>query len=131
MGKCALPLVNTKVSQKILIKYKKLRNVIQMAQLLTKCVKDDSFKTLGGDASPQPKQTNNNTLMLTMLYSEPLSMNMERPGLHTSALWEIRPQLALVESFPLLLYFSTVIDCILIYLLWHHKTCCQYHQVPS
>ena len=102
-----------------------------MAQLLTKCEKDDSFKTLGGDASPQPKQTNNNTLMLTMLYSEPLSMNMERPGLHTSALWEIRPQLALVESFPLLLYFSIVIDCILIYLLWHHKTCCQYHQVPS
>ena len=39
-----------------------------------------------------------------MLYSEPLSMHKERPGLHTCALWEIRPQLALVESFPLLLY---------------------------
>ena len=100
-----------------------------MAQLLTKCVKDDLFKILGGDASHQPKRTNNNTLMLKILYSEPLSMNMERSGLHTSALWEIRPQLALVESFPLHLYFS--IDCILIYLLWHHKTCCQYHQVPS
>ena len=39
-----------------------------------------------------------------MLYSEPLSIHKERPGLHTCALWEIRPQLALVESSPLLLY---------------------------
>ena len=39
-----------------------------------------------------------------MLYSEPLSIHKERPGLHTCALWEIWPQLALVESFPLLLY---------------------------
>ena len=31
----------------------------------------------------------------------------ERPGLHTCALWEIRPQLALVESFPQLLYIIT------------------------
>ena len=34
-----------------------------------------------------------------MLYSEPLIMDKERPGLHTCALWEIGPQLALVESF--------------------------------
>ena len=66
------------------------------------------FKILEADASPQSKQTNNKNLDVNnfciMLYSEPLSMHKERPGLHTCALWEIRPQLALVESFPLHLY---------------------------
>ena len=37
-----------------------------------------------------------------MLYSEPMSMHRERPGLHDCALWEIGSQLASVESFPLL-----------------------------
>ena len=35
-----------------------------------------------------------------MLYSEPLSVHKERPGLQTCALWEIGPQLALVEIPP-------------------------------
>ena len=43
-----------------------------------------------------------------MLYSEHLTMHKERPDLilHICALWEIGPQLVLVESFPLLLYIQ-------------------------
>ena len=73
------------------------------------------LKILEGDASPQPKQTNNKKLDVNnfciMLYSDPLTMHKERPVLHTCALLEIRPQLALVESFPLSLF------CIICYLL--------------
>ena len=57
-----------------------------------------------GKIHPANKQQNldvNNFCI--MLSSTPLSMHTETPGLHTWALWKIRPQLALVESFPLLI----------------------------
>ena len=73
-----------------------------MAQLLTTFV-----NYLEGVPALNPnKQTTNLDVnnFCIVLYSEPLSMHKERPGLHTCAIWEIRLQLALVESFPLLLY---------------------------
>ena len=88
----------------------KLRTVIQIAQLLPKFVKDDSFKTTWRGCHPSTQTNKQHNLDVNnfciMLYSEPLSKHKERPGLHTCALWEIRPQLALVESFALLLYIK-------------------------
>ena len=46
------------------MKKKEIRNVIQMAQLLTKF---DTSKLYEVDGSPQPKQTSNKTLVYSIL----------------------------------------------------------------
>ena len=79
---------------------------MQIAQLLKKFVKDDSYKTTWRRCQPSTQTNKQQNLdvnnLCIMLYSEPQSMHKERPGLHTCDLWDIRTQLALVESFPLL-----------------------------